>query len=306
MAIPAILLAIALVALTRASVMTVIVAITIPEVPRVVRLVRSVVLTVREEPYVEAAIAGGTPVWKILLRHILPNTLPPLIVQATYICASAILIEAGAVLPRRRHAARDPDLGQHDRAERGCSCRGRRGRSSAPGIALALVVLAVNLARRRPARPARPAPREADVRQHDAAPPRGPRPRAPHFFTEDGDRRARSTACRSTSVAGETLGIVGESGCGKSVTALSIMRLLPPRLGRTVARQRRASRAATSSALDESEMRDDPRQPHRDDLPGADDRAQPGAHRRPPDRRVGAHPRGRLRRPRRGRAPSRC
>ena len=72
---------------------------------------------VREEPYVEAAIAGGTPAWKILLRHILPNTVPPLIVQATYICASAILIEAGAVLPRRRHAAGDPDLGQHDRPE---------------------------------------------------------------------------------------------------------------------------------------------------------------------------------------------
>jgi peptide/nickel transport system permease protein len=94
MSIPAILLAIALVALTRASVMTVIIAITIPEIPRVVRLVRSVVLSVREAPYVEAAIAGGTPVWKILLRHILPNTVPPLIVQATYICASAILIEA--------------------------------------------------------------------------------------------------------------------------------------------------------------------------------------------------------------------
>ena len=94
MAIPAIVLAIALVALTRASVSAVIVAITIPEIPRVVRLVRAVVLGVREAPYVEAAIAGGTPTWKILLRHILPNTIAPLIVQATYICASAILIEA--------------------------------------------------------------------------------------------------------------------------------------------------------------------------------------------------------------------
>ena len=94
MAIPAILLAIALVALTRASVSAVIVAITIPEIPRVVRLVRAVVLSVREAPYVEAAVAGGTPTWKILLRHILPNTIAPLIVQATYICASAILIEA--------------------------------------------------------------------------------------------------------------------------------------------------------------------------------------------------------------------
>ena len=94
MAIPAILLAIALVALTRTSVSTVIIAIAIPEIPRVTRLVRSLVLSVREEPYVEAAISVGTPTLPLVLRHVLPNTLPPLIVQATYICAFAILIEA--------------------------------------------------------------------------------------------------------------------------------------------------------------------------------------------------------------------
>jgi peptide/nickel transport system permease protein len=95
MAIPTFLLAIALVSLTRASIATVIVALTIPEVPRVVRLVRSVVLTTREEPYVEAAISVGTPVWLILVRHIMPSTIAPLLVLGTYICASAILIEAG-------------------------------------------------------------------------------------------------------------------------------------------------------------------------------------------------------------------
>ena len=94
MAIPAILLAIALVALTRASVSVVIAAITIPEIPRVVRLVRAVVLSVREAPYVEAAVAGGSRAHKILIRHILPNTIAPLIVQATYITASAILTES--------------------------------------------------------------------------------------------------------------------------------------------------------------------------------------------------------------------
>src|SRR5262249_11254740 len=94
MSIPAILLAIAMVSLTRASVLVVIVAIVIPEVPRVVRLVRAIVLSTREQPYVEAAIAGGARTWKILFRHILPSTIPPIIVQATYICASAILIEA--------------------------------------------------------------------------------------------------------------------------------------------------------------------------------------------------------------------
>jgi peptide/nickel transport system permease protein len=94
MAIPGILLAIALVALTRASVEIVIVAIAIPEIPRVVRLVRSVVLSVREQPYVDAAIASGTRAARILLRHILPNTVAPLIVQATYIVASAVITEA--------------------------------------------------------------------------------------------------------------------------------------------------------------------------------------------------------------------
>ena len=94
MAIPAILLAIALVALSGPSIGSVIMAITIPEIPRVVRLVRSVVLSAREEPYVEAAIALGSPMVKILWHHMMPNTLAPLIVQGTYICASAILIEA--------------------------------------------------------------------------------------------------------------------------------------------------------------------------------------------------------------------
>ena len=95
MAIPGVLLAISLIALARPSVAIVILAITIPEVPRVVRLVRSLVLGVREQPYIEAAIAAGTPRRRILRRHVLPNIVPPLIVQGTYVCASAILIEAG-------------------------------------------------------------------------------------------------------------------------------------------------------------------------------------------------------------------
>ncbi|MBV8031602.1 MAG: ABC transporter permease [Betaproteobacteria bacterium] len=94
MAIPAILIAIALVALWRASLPTVIFAIAIPEIPRVTRLVRSLVLTLREEPYVEAAVSLGTPPLKIMFGHILPNTIAPLIVQGTYIVGFAILIEA--------------------------------------------------------------------------------------------------------------------------------------------------------------------------------------------------------------------
>jgi peptide/nickel transport system permease protein len=94
MAIPAILIAIALVALWRGSLATVVVAIAIPEIPRVTRLVRSLVLSIREEPYVEAAVSLGTPSWKIMFRHILPNCVAPLVVQGTYICAAAILVEA--------------------------------------------------------------------------------------------------------------------------------------------------------------------------------------------------------------------
>ncbi len=94
MSIPGILLAIALMALTKASLENVILAITVTEVPRVVRLIRSLVLTLREQPYVEAAIASGTRTPRILVRHILPNTIAPLLVQATYICASAMLTEA--------------------------------------------------------------------------------------------------------------------------------------------------------------------------------------------------------------------
>lgn len=94
MSIPPILLAVALMALTRGSVQNVIMAITIAEVPRVSRLVRGVVLSLREQPYVDAAVAAGTRTPAIILRHILPNTLAPMTVQATYICASAMIIEA--------------------------------------------------------------------------------------------------------------------------------------------------------------------------------------------------------------------
>lgn len=94
MAVPGILLAIALVSVSGASLTSVIIAIFVPEIPRVARMARSVVLSIREEPFIEAAIGLGTPTPVIMLRHILPNTMAPLIVQGTYIAASAILTEA--------------------------------------------------------------------------------------------------------------------------------------------------------------------------------------------------------------------
>lgn len=144
MSIPAILLAIALISLSGATLGTVIVAIVIPEIPRVVRLVRAVVLTVREEPYVEAAIAAGTKLPLILTRHILPNTIAPLIVQATYVCASAMLTESilgflGAGIPPEI-----PSWGN-------IMSEGRTYFQISPwiiffpGIGLALTVLAVNI-----------------------------------------------------------------------------------------------------------------------------------------------------------------
>lgn len=94
MAIPAILVAIALIGGLGANIATICIAISIPEIPRVARMVRSVVLTIRGEAYVEAAISMGTRLPALVVRHILPNMLAPLIVQATYIASSAILIEA--------------------------------------------------------------------------------------------------------------------------------------------------------------------------------------------------------------------
>ena len=144
MAIPAILLAIALISLFKGSVAIVIIAIVIPEVPRVARLVRSVVLTTREQPYIEAAIASGTRVRKILWRHILPSTFSPLIVQATYICASAILIEAALSFLGAGTPPEIPTWGNMIASSRVYLARAP-WTVFCPGLALALVVLSVNL-----------------------------------------------------------------------------------------------------------------------------------------------------------------
>jgi peptide/nickel transport system permease protein len=144
MAIPSILLAIALITLTRPSLGIVILAIVIPEVPRIVRVVRAVVLSIRSQPYIESAIAGGTKNTKLLLRHVLPNTLAPLIVQSTYVCASAMLIEASLSFLGAGVPPEVPSWGN-------IIAQGRTFFQIAPwtilipGIFLAITVLAVNL-----------------------------------------------------------------------------------------------------------------------------------------------------------------
>ncbi len=144
MAIPNILLAIAIVALSGASLWTVLVAITIPEVPRVVRLVRSVVLSAREEPYVEAAIAAGSSTWRILTRHLLPNTIAPLIVQGTYICASAILIEAILSFLGAGISPETPTWG-NIMAEGRIYFQINPGIIFWPGLVLSITILSINL-----------------------------------------------------------------------------------------------------------------------------------------------------------------
>jgi peptide/nickel transport system permease protein len=144
MAIPGILLAIALMAVTRASLTTVIVAITVPEIPRVVRLVRSLALTLREQLYVEAAHAVGTRLPAILFRHVLPNMVAPLIVQSTFVAAAAVLTEAALSFLGVGVPAQTPSWGN-------MMAEGRNFVAVAfhiilyPGLLLAATVLAINL-----------------------------------------------------------------------------------------------------------------------------------------------------------------
>lgn len=144
MSIPTILLAMALVSLAGSGLGILIIAIAIPQIPSTARLVRSVVLSVREHPYVEAALCGGARVPKVLWRHVLPNTIPALMVQSANICASAILTEAGLSFLGAGVSPEVPSLGNMI-----SSSRLYLGLAPwtvfAPGIWLASAVLAVNL-----------------------------------------------------------------------------------------------------------------------------------------------------------------
>jgi peptide/nickel transport system permease protein len=144
MSIPGILFAIALMAVFRASVETVVIALTIVEVPRVVRLVRSVVLTLRELPFVEGAVVSGSTTMGIIRRHILPNTLAPLTVQATYIAASAIIIEAALSFLGAGTPPEIPSWGNIMAAGRGFFLIAPT-LVLLPGVILTVAVLAINL-----------------------------------------------------------------------------------------------------------------------------------------------------------------
>lgn len=144
MSVPGILLAIALVAVTGANILTVLIAIAVPEFPRVVRLVRGLVLGLRGEPYVEAAVSLGTPTPRLMLRHLLPNTVAPLIVQGTFIFASAILAEAVMSFLGVGMPPEIPSWGNVI-AEGRMYFRLKPELILVPGVFLALTVLSVNL-----------------------------------------------------------------------------------------------------------------------------------------------------------------
>ena len=144
MAIPAILLAMGVVSLSRAGLVAVVIAIVIPDIPRVVRLVRAIVLSIREEPYVEAAITVGTPTPTLLVRHVLPNTVAPLIVQGTFICGSAILIEAVLSFLGIGIPPETPTWG-NIMAEGRSLFRIHPHNIFYPGVCLAFAVLAINM-----------------------------------------------------------------------------------------------------------------------------------------------------------------
>ena len=144
MSIPGILLAIALVSINRPTPGVLIAAIALPEIPRVVRLTRAVVLTIRGQPYIEAAIASGTRPGALMLRHILPNALAPIVVQATFICALAIILEATLSFLGAGSPPEVPSWGNIIASGRG-TIRVAPWIILYPGAALALTVLSINL-----------------------------------------------------------------------------------------------------------------------------------------------------------------
>jgi len=228
MAIPSILLAIAVVSLSGASLMTVLVAITIPEIPRVARLVRSVVLSAREEPYVKPRSRVGSSLPKIMWRHLMPNTIAPLIVQGTYVCASAILTEAILSFLGAGISPETPTWG-NIMAEGRAYFQIKPSLIFWPGLLLSIAIPQRQPDRRRRARRARSPHEAAGGRQVNAATQferRGSGHRQSRGRLGKKPQGTRIIDGSPAGARGETLCLVGESGSGKSVTSLTVMGLL--------------------------------------------------------------------------------
>ena len=144
MAFPDILLAIALVAALGAIAANVVIALGIVYAPRLARIVRASTLVIRELPYVEAARALGVPTPVILMRHVLRNVASPILVQATFIFANAMLAEAGLSFLGVGISARYSDLGHDDRRRPPIYGPGA-WMMMFPGAAIVLTVLSLQL-----------------------------------------------------------------------------------------------------------------------------------------------------------------
>ncbi len=291
MSFPDILLAIALVAVLGASMTNVILALAIVYTPRVARVVRASTLVVRELLFIEAARALGVSTWRILFIHILQNIASPILVQATFIFAYAVLAEAGLSFLGVGVPPELPTWGTMIASGQQFAHQaiwlvvfpGRRDR--------ALRAVAADGGRRLP-RPARSEAAQGDVivaeSAHAAAPLLQVRHLRTHFFTDAGVVKAVEDVS-FTLDAGETLAVVGESGSGKSVTSLSIMGLDSEPSGAHRRRRdpvpdaRRPGRRSREAAGEGAAQAARPR--YRDDLPGADDEPESRVHRRRPDRR---------------------
>lgn len=144
MALPGVLLAIAIMAAIGPRVSNVILALSLVYLPRCARVARSAVLVVREHVYVEAAGALGARDGSIMWRHILPGTLTPVLVQATYVFATAVLLEASLSFLGAGAPPSVPSLGAMLSDGRSLM-RQAPWMTIFPGVVLSLTVLAVNM-----------------------------------------------------------------------------------------------------------------------------------------------------------------
>jgi peptide/nickel transport system permease protein len=211
-------------------------------VPAVFRVVRGAALRVREEPYVAAARVAGLTHPRIVVRHILPRALGPIIVQASVFCAYALLFETGLAYLGLTADPGTPTWGGMV-AEAASVIETQSWLLIPSGTIIALTILACGLlgdAVRDTA--TRESPRPARSRRRPAGGARLPPDGTPRALLEVRDltvsvrRRDGGTGVRIVDgvsfevQAGETVALVGESGCGKSVTALALLRLLPTAL----------------------------------------------------------------------------
>ena len=217
---PALLLALTISAMLGPSVPNTIVAIGVAFTPFLARIVRGEALRIAQMPYVEAARSGGTSDLAMIVRHVLPNVLPLVIVQGTISLAFAILAEAalsflglGTQPPHSSWGTDDPSLprlprrGALDRAGAGCGRGADRTR--------------LQHVRRRVARRAR----SEGALTNPGEPILAVSNLRVEFETGSGPVVAAADVSFEVR-PGETLCVVGESGSGKSVTALAIMRLV--------------------------------------------------------------------------------